>query len=98
MSTTGEDKAVNKVCAWTPYPGNGAYGHWKCERSRWHLGSHRFINYTIPRIPRAWRVAQLRRDFIYSRRSVRRAREAGLRRVVHPYRRTLFPAAYRPSR
>jgi hypothetical protein len=88
-----------RACDFVPFPGNGAYGHWKCGRRRWHLGHHRFINYTVPRIPQFWRVAQLRRDFKYSRRSVRMARAVGLsRKVVHPYpyRQTLFPATYKP--
>lgn len=36
-------------CGHAPMPWSGAYGHWRCERRRLHLGRHRFRNYTVRR-------------------------------------------------
>lgn len=32
-------------CGMRPRPGSGAYGHWWCQRWRWHRGPHRYRNY-----------------------------------------------------
>jgi hypothetical protein len=41
-------------CAHKPSPDSGAYGHWECQRSRYHLGRHRFNNYTWRHGARLW--------------------------------------------
>jgi hypothetical protein len=84
-------------CGFVPFPGNGAYGHWSCELGKWHIGPHRFINYTIARVPRFWRV----RHFWRIHRCEKRLRSYG--KVSDnprswPYRRALFPTTYRPVR
>lgn len=38
-----------RCCDHAPMPWSGAYGHWRCQRRRFHLGRHRFNNYTIRR-------------------------------------------------
>ena len=78
-------------CGFVPFPGDGAYGHWSCQRRRWHLGRHRFNNYTVPRIPRAWRLKRLWRDHKTDRRIKRLPGKGG-----YGYRRTLFPTKYEP--
>lgn len=80
---------TSRECGWVPFPRNGAYGEWACERRRWHLGPHRFVNYTIARIPRVWRVGRLWRAVQTDRR---------LRRYGggYSYRRALFPTKYQP--
>lgn len=82
---------MDRICEFRPFPGSGAYGHWTCERPLFHLGRHRFRNYTVARIPRVWRL----------RRIVRRARldrEHYLRfgKTGFGYRRILFPTKYEP--
>lgn len=48
------------ICNHAPMPDSGAYGHWRCQRRRFHLGRHRFNNYT-------WRRgAKLRSDLRYA--------------------------------
>lgn len=79
------------VCGFVPFPGSGAYGHWACQRRRWHLGRHRFNNYTIGQMPRFWRLRRLWRD----RRTDQRMKKLGGR---YGYRRTLFPTKYEPVR
>lgn len=36
------------ACNVTPKPGSGGYSHWHCQRSRHHVGPHRYNNYTWP--------------------------------------------------
>lgn len=83
------------VCGFVPFPGNGAYGHWSCELPRWHRGPHRFINYTVNRVPKFWRL----RHFWRIHRCQRRLRDAN-KRVGNPrswpYRRGLYEATYAP--
>lgn len=63
MTTTGSATGGRSVirgamtettteCGFRPFPGSGAYGHWTCDLPSRHRGRHRFINYTIARIPR----------------------------------------------
>lgn len=59
------------ICGHVPYPDSGAYGHWSCQRPRFHIGSHRFNNYTTPRIPRVWDVKGIARTFKGCRRMAR---------------------------
>lgn len=80
-------------CAFVPYPGSGAYGDWRCERRRFHLGRHRFVNYTIGRIPRVWHVRRLWGSFRADRRLRAMKGKGG-----YGYRRALFPAKYEPIR
>jgi len=80
------------TCDFHPFPGNGAYGHWTCERRRFHFGRHRFRNYTIGQVPRIWRLRRVWGAFQADRR---------LRRIVPGkpdlgYRRALFPTRYEP--
>ena len=82
-----------RQCGFVPFPGSGAYGHWACQRPAWHLGRHRFHNYTVSRIPRIWRVKRLWGSFKVDRR---------LRRLApgkpgYGYRRALFPTRYDPT-
>lgn len=56
-----ERKGPSNPCGHVPFPGSGGYGHWVCERGRFHLGRHRYRNYTTPRIPRVWDVKTLLR-------------------------------------
>jgi hypothetical protein len=79
------------VCGFRPFPGNGAYGDWTCERTALHLGPHRFRNYTIARIPRVWRVRRLWGSYKADRRLHR------LGAGSFGYRRALFPTKYEPT-
>ena len=79
------------VCGFRPFPGNGAYGHWTCQRQRFHFGRHRFNNYTIARIPRVWHV----RNLFRAARSEARLLRLGPRRTFG-YRRELYPTKYDP--
>lgn len=83
-----------KTCNFSPYPGSGAYGHWICDKDRFHFSAHRFINYTIPRVPHFWRVRSLWR----SARTTRRLRRIDKPGYTTPYdfRRVLYPATYKP--
>jgi hypothetical protein len=48
---------------------HGPYGPtWPCNEPRWHLGRHRFRNYTWPRIPHVWRVKALSETWRANRR------------------------------
>jgi hypothetical protein len=85
-----------KTCGFIPYPGNGAYGHWTCGLPPHHRSDHRFNNYTIPRIPRFWRVKMLARLWRSNRRLRRQRRKYGMPAAAFGYRRALYPAAYRP--
>ncbi len=38
-------------CGFQPFR-DGAYGHWTCSLPKRHRGRHRYINYTISRVPR----------------------------------------------
>lgn len=75
------------TCGFVPYPKSGAYGDWACERSRGHLGRHRFRNYTIGRVPRAWHLRSVWRGWRFD---VRHGSAPGM------LRRALFPSAYDP--
>jgi hypothetical protein len=77
-------------CRFRPFPGYGAYGHWTCQRSRWHPGRHRYRNYTIARVPRVWRLRRLWAAFQLDRRLRRHHGKA------YGYRRALFPSRYEP--
>lgn len=79
------------LCGFRPYPDNGAYGHWTCGRPARHLGRHRFNNYTMPRIPRIWRVRRLWGAFKADRRVRRLSSHGG-----YGYRKVLFPSRYNP--
>lgn len=79
-------------CGFVPYPNSGAYGHWSCERRRFHLGRHRFVNYTIGRTPRVWRLRRLLGAF----RADQRLRAIAPGKPGFGYRRTLFPSRYEP--
>lgn len=50
-----------KTCNYKPRPKSNAYGHWEYEKPKFHLGRHRYINYTVTRI---WRWADFRRSFL----------------------------------
>lgn len=86
---------MTRPCAWRPYPGSGAYGDWTCDRPKWHLGRHRFINYTIPRFPRVWHLRSLRRAWRADRRIRAMTGKSG---AGFGYRRMLWPARYDPVR
>lgn len=43
------------LCPAKPRPHSHAYGHWICGRRRFHLGRHRYRNYTWPRL-RRWQL------------------------------------------
>lgn len=81
------------VCGFRPFPGNGAYGHWTCERRRRHFGRHRFRNYTIGRLPRIWRVRRL----WAAHQTDRRIRSISRGKPGFGYRRTLYPTKYEPT-
>jgi hypothetical protein len=76
---------MTEPCGFRPFPGNGAYDHWTCQRSRFHLGHHRYRNYTVGRIPRFWLL----------RRSDLEARDvwAG---PGYWWRQAVYPVRYRP--
>lgn len=80
-------------CGFRPFPGSGAYGHWTCERNRWHLGRHRFVNYTIARVPHVWRFRRLAGAF----KADRRLRRINPNKPGYGYRRVLFPTKYQPA-
>jgi hypothetical protein len=80
------------TCSFRPFPGDGAYGHWTCGRRRWHLGGHRFNNYTCPRIPHVWNVRRLWGAF----QTDRRVRRINNGKLGYGYRRALFPTTYSP--
>lgn len=89
--------ASPRSCEFVPFPGNGAYGHWLCGRRRFHLGRHRFGNYTIGRVPRVWRLRRLRGSLRADRRIRHLNRVSG--RPAKPgygYRQALFPTKYEP--
>lgn len=88
------DEQHRRLCGFVPYPGNRAYGHWTCGKPRWHLGRHRFINYTIARIPHFWRLRFFWREIRCTRR-LRRMDKPGYR-TPYRFRRALYPATYRP--
>lgn len=81
----------------------GACGHrprcsafgpsWPCTSRRWHLGRHRFRNYTWSRIPRFWRVAALRD--VYQTNQRLRSMGAG-RDGLLPFQAVLYPARFEP--
>lgn len=83
---------TDKTCGFRPFPNNGAYGHWTCERQRFHLGRHRFRNYTIGRVPRVWHPRRLWRSFQLDRRLRHNMPE----KSGYGYRRALFPTKYEP--
>jgi hypothetical protein len=78
------------TCDFRPFPGSGAYGHWTCGRHRWHLGRHRHINYTVPRVPRVWHLRRIWGAYQTDLR-LRRLGPTG-----YSYRRALFPTRYDP--
>lgn len=80
---------MKRRCGFVPFPGSGAYGHWACERRRHHLGRHRFVNYTIARIPRVWRARRLWRLWRLKRM---------VPSISGSYRRLLYPTKYQPVR
>lgn len=41
------------LCGWCPYPNQGGYSHWYCQRKRRHLGRHRYRNYVFGRLVRS---------------------------------------------
>jgi len=79
-------------CGFRPFPGNGAYGDWTCQRRRLHIGRHRFNNYTIARVPHIWRLRRLWGAFRTDRRLRRINGKPGF-----GYRRALYPTRYEPS-
>jgi hypothetical protein len=83
------------TCGHVPFPGNGAYGHWTCSLPRHHLGSHRFNNYTTPRIPRVWAVKTLLRYWRAHREWASHSWTQGKRSPLR-YRDVLHRAKYRP--
>lgn len=82
-------------CPHHPYPGNGAYGHWQCQRDRWHLGRHRYVNYTTPRFPRVWRVRPLRLFRLWRRLGFTTS-EHRRKAVADSVRRRIRPSRYDP--
>jgi hypothetical protein len=82
---------MTTTCGFAPFPGNGAYGHWRCQRNRYHLGRHRFQNYTVPRMPRVWQLQRL----WGAARTNRRMR--GHLKAGYSYRRALYPTRYDPT-
>jgi hypothetical protein len=80
------------TCDFRPFPGSGAYGHWTCGRRRLHIGRHRFNNYTVPRVPRVWRLRRLVASFRVDQR-LRRINDG---KRGYGYRRALFPTRYDP--
>jgi hypothetical protein len=93
-TATGRSEMNAPKCDFVPYPGNGAYGEWRCGLRKFHVGSHRFVNYTIPRFPRFWHIRALLRAF----RADRRLRRITKGAQGFGYRRVLFPATYKPTR
>lgn len=92
------DKRSTPQCGFVPYPGNGAYGHWKCQLAKRHGGRHRFNNYTIARIPHLWDLHSILRSLRTTRRLRRFARKLGQspQRYRLNLRRPLYPATYDP--
>lgn len=88
--TTDNTTESPTVCDFRPFPGNGAYGHWTCQRRHGHMGRHRFGNYTIARMPHVWRLRGLWRSHLADRR-MRHRGKSGL-----GYRHVLFPTRYEP--
>lgn len=88
---------MTETCGFVPFPGSGAYGHWTCELRRHHRGRHRFVNYTIARIPRVWHLKRLWGSFKADRRLRHLNRVSGLpAKPGYGYRRALFPTKYEP--
>lgn len=81
------------TCDFRPFPDNRAYGHWTCERQRLHLGRHRFLNYTFPRIPCVWHLRRLWRSF----QADQRMRRSRISKPGYGYRRALYPTKYEPA-
>lgn len=80
---------------------HGPYGPtWPCNEPRGHLGSHRFRNYTWPRVPHVWRLKALWATWKCNRRLLNGHRpempQPGLMRfqaVLHPKRFDPVPVA-----
>lgn len=84
------------ACGHRPFKNSTAYGDWTCQRRRWHLGRHRYRNYTTPRIPRLWRV--LHRPVSLARKAWRLHRIGKINgAVANALRRRVRPTRYDPE-
>lgn len=72
-----------------------AYDHWHCQKRRFHLGKHRFNNYTGARFPRFWRLDNWRRTLKANRR-LRAGRTPEIAPRLCSHRRYLFPVRFEP--
>lgn len=72
-----------------------AYDHWSCQHRRFHLGRHRFNNYTGARFPRLWRLNQWVRT-IRGNRRLRGYGKLGSKPRLISHRSYLFPVRYEP--
>jgi hypothetical protein len=84
----------DRYCGYVPFPSDGAYGHWSCERQKFHLGRHRYRNYTVSRIPRVWDVQGLA-HYWRGRRRLRRL-DMSRRDLTLRYATILHRAKYDP--
>lgn len=73
-----------------------AYDHWHCQRGRFHLGRHRFNNYTESRFPRFWKYDNWRRTLKANRRLRRYNDKPGATVRLMSHRRWLFPVKFEP--
>lgn len=74
-----------------------SYDHWRCQRRRRHLGSHRANNYVGARIPRVWQVRALAHVFKVNQRRKRDYLKPGETKPrLMRYREVLFPDRYVP--
>lgn len=68
---------------------------WRCQRPRFHLGRHRWRNYTRPRFPRLWNVDMWKRT-IRANRRLRGCEKDGTAPMLLSHRAYLFPARFDP--
>ena len=73
-----------------------AYDHWSCQRRRFHLGRHRFNNYTGARFPRLWRLDRWARTLKCNRRLRGFRKDGGTAPRLVPHRGYLFPVRFDP--
>lgn len=77
-----------------------SYDHWHCQRRRFHLGRHRFNNYTAARIPHVWRVRALLEYRAANKRLRPHVKPCACgkahKRTPLPYREVLYPDRFDP--
>lgn len=73
----------------------GYLSDWQCERRRFHLGRHRWRNYTRPRFPHFWKLDLWRRTLKCNRR-LRGYEKDGTAPMLVSHRTYLFPARFDP--